>query len=147
MTERLKTEIEALVASAGAHLIELETRTQGRKLHLEVFVDTAKGISADELATLSRSLGNEIEERDLINGSYTLVVSSPGLERPLRFPWQYQRHTGRSIQLSYRDSEGIVKLEGTVQEVTEEQIVVKDGEGMRAIPFDDIEHAMIIATL
>ena len=147
MIERLRTEIHALVRAEGAHLIELESRTQGRKLHLDIYVDTEEGITADELAKLSRVLGEQLDERDLIEESYTLVLSSPGLDRPLRFPGQYRRHTGRTIQVSFRSGEEERKLEGTISEVTDEQIIVTEGEGLRAIPFDDIGHAKIIASL
>ena len=147
MIERLKTEIEALVAAEGAHLVGLENRTQGRKLHIEIFVDTEEGITADALAKLSRVLGEQLDERDIIEDAYTLVVSSPGLDRPLRFPWQYRRHAGRTVQVSFRSGGEVQALEGTIKEVSDEQIVVTEGEGLRAIPFDDIDQAKIIATL
>lgn len=147
MIEGLRTEIEALVSAEGAHLIELESRTQGRKLHLDIYVDTEEGITADELAKLSRKLGEQLDERNVIEDSYTLVVSSPGLDRPLRFPWQYHRHAGRTIQVSFRSGGDVQRLEGTITEVSEDQIIVSEGEGMRAIPYEDIERAQIIATL
>jgi ribosome maturation factor RimP len=147
MAGSLKTEIESLVTAAGIYLIDLDIRTQGRTQNLDVFVDTEAGITAGELSALSRTLGTEIENRDLIKEAYTLNVSSPGLERPLRFPWQYRRHKGRSVLVTYRKAGEAITCEGTITDVSDEQIVVHQGDEMIAVQFLDIDHAVIQAKL
>jgi ribosome maturation factor RimP len=146
-TQSLQSHIEPLVVSAGAHLVDLVFRPQGRRRVLEIFVDTEDGITADLLAELSRTIGKAIEESDWITDAYQLVVSSPGLEKPLRFPWQYRRHLGRTVKLTLREGEVARELEGRILEATDEQLVVSQGEGAIPVPHERIEQARIIAVL
>jgi ribosome maturation factor RimP len=151
-TQSLQSHIESLVETGGARLIELALRPQGRRRVLEVFVDTEDGITADLLAELSRTIGKAVEENGWITDAYQLVVSSPGLERPLRFAWQYRRHLGRTVRLSLRDGdatqgEATREVEGRILEATDEQLLISDGEGALPVPHDRIVHANIIAVL
>ncbi len=146
-THTLQSHIEPLIESAGARLVEMIFHPQGRRHVLELFVDTETGVTADLLAELSRTIGAQIDEKGWITDSYQLVVSSPGLERPLRQPWQFRRHANHSVLLTV--IEGGVKREvsGRILEATDEQVLISQGEGALAIPFERIEHAMIQATL
>ncbi|MBE0645208.1 MAG: hypothetical protein IH600_14085 [Bacteroidetes bacterium] len=145
--ESLKSHIETLVEAGGAHLVELVLRPQGRRRVLEVYADTEDGITADTLASLSRRIGDMIDENGWINDAYQLVVSSPGLDRPLRHSWQYRRHQGRTVALTVVEGEGKRDLSGKILEVTDEQLLVSLGDGALAVPFERIDHAMIQATL
>lgn len=127
--------------------MELAFRPQGRRRVLEVFVDTEEGITADLLAELSRTIGEAIEENGWITDAYQLVVSSPGLDRPLRFPWQYRRHLGRTVRLSLREADATREVEGRILEATDEQILISDGDGALPVPHDRVLQASIIAVL
>jgi len=147
MHETLKNIIESLLEGSEIHLVDLSVSPRGKKQMLEVFVDTEAGITADELAVFSRGLEEEIEKRSDFNLPYTLEVSSPGLERPVRFPWQYRRHTGRQVNVAYRKADEQMVHTGEIVEVDDDQLIVRDGEGLRAIPHENIERAVIQATL
>jgi ribosome maturation factor RimP len=146
-TESLKTHIEPLVEAGGAHLVELVFHPQGRRRMLEVYADTENGITADTLAALSRSIGEAIDENGWITESYHLVVSSPGLDRPVRHPWQFQRHLGRTVTLSIIEGDEKQNITGKILDAEEEQLVISLGEGAKAIPYDRIENALIQAML
>jgi ribosome maturation factor RimP len=143
----LKNAFLPLVTEAGAHLVDVEVRSQGKKRLVEVFVDTESGISADELATISRLLGDAIEKGDLVQDAYTLIVSSPGLERPIRHPWQFRRHAGRIARVRWSSQGKEIEHSGEIADVTDEQVLLRDGDGFRAIPHEDIVRAVIEATL
>ncbi len=114
---------------------------------LEVYADTENGITADTLAALSRSIGEAIDENGWITESYHLVVSSPGLDRPVRHPWQFQRHLGRTVTLSIIEGDEKQNITGKILDAEEEQLVISLGEGAKAIPYDRIENALIQAML
>jgi ribosome maturation factor RimP len=139
--------IEPLVEAVGAHLVELVFHPKGRRRMLEVYADTETGITADTLAELSRTIGTAIDENGWITESYDLVVSSPGLERPVRHPWQYRRHLGRTVSMSIIEGEEKRNVTGRILEVEDEQIIISLGEGAQAIPFERIDHALIQALL
>jgi ribosome maturation factor RimP len=147
MKEDLKNAFAPLISGAGAHLVDVEIRSQGKKRFVEVFVDTEKGITADELAKISRLLGDAIEKGDLVQDAYTLVVSSPGLDRPVRHPWQFRRHMGRSVLVRWTEDNTEQAFTGEISNVTDEQVVLREGETERAIPHEAIVHAVIQITL
>ncbi len=143
----LKSTFSSLVSDAGAHLVDVEVRNRGKKRFVEVFVDTETGITADELASISRLLGEAVEKGDLVRDAYTLVVSSPGLERPIRHPWQFRRHAGRNVCVRWTAEGEELEHTGEIMEVTDEQVILRDGDGFRAIAHETIVHAMIEITL
>ncbi|MCB2204229.1 ribosome maturation factor RimP [bacterium] len=147
MKAELRNAFSPLISDAGAHLVDVEVRQKGKKRLVEVFVDTDKGITADELAQISRSLADAVEKGDLVQDAYTLIVSSPGLERPLEHPWQFRRHTGRNVRVRWKDGDAESEFCGEVAEVTDEQLLLRDGEGFRTIPHEDILHAVVEITL
>lgn len=147
VTESLQSHIEALVEAAGAHLVEFSLRPLARRQILEVFVDTEEGITADLLAELSRSIGTAVEETGSLTGVYQLVVSSPGLDRPLRYPWQYRRHIGRTVRLILQGTDETRQIEGRILDASDEQLVVSQGAGGLPVPFEHVEKATIVAVL
>lgn len=116
---------------------------QGRRHVLELFVDTETGVTADLLTELSRTIGSEIDENGWITDSYQLIVSSPGLDRPLRHAWQYRRHASHHVLLTVIEHDGKRELSGRIIEATDEQVLISQGEGMLAIPYERIDLALI----
>jgi ribosome maturation factor RimP len=112
----------------GAEVIEVVIRGDRSRRVVELYVDTADGVSLDLCQEISKSLKQEIEEKPLIAGSYRLDVSSPGLDRPLKFPWQYRKHRGRTLQVTVETPEGRHSVEGTLVEADDEGIVLQIGK-------------------
>lgn len=73
------------------------------KVKVLVLIDGDNGVGIDECAMLSRKIGNEIEERNLIKTAYALEVSSPGVGEPLQLPRQYEANVGRKLDLQLKD--------------------------------------------
>jgi ribosome maturation factor RimP len=108
------------------YLVDLNMRGEGGTTVLEVFVDTDKGITADECATVSRSLSVEIERQSIFTGRYRIEVSSPGLERPLKLERQFRKNIGRQLKIiTIATSE---PLTGILGEVTETSLTLLTGE-------------------
>lgn len=79
---------------------------KNRKL-LKVTIDKDDGVTLDDCERFSRALEALIEADDLIEGPYTLEISSPGLDRPLTKPKDFERNIGRLVKIMTRD-----KIEG-----------------------------------
>ena len=76
--------LEPIVADAGFELDELDVRATGRRHTVKVVVDSDTGVGLDDIAKLSRAAAAELDRHEhLIGGSYTLEVTSPGVDRPL----------------------------------------------------------------
>ncbi|MBI3615297.1 MAG: ribosome maturation factor RimP [Candidatus Omnitrophica bacterium] len=91
--------IQPLLASRRTELVELTCRPEGSRVVLRCLVDTARGITVDELSRLNQAIGALLDEHDLIPDRYLLEVSSPGLDRPLKTQIDFERTIGRRIRV------------------------------------------------
>lgn len=99
VTERV-TELAAhLLASLGLELVDIEYRREGREMVLRLFIDKPGGIMLDDCAAVSRELSEILDVEDFIREHYTMEVSSPGLNRPLKKAEDYARYTGRLVKV------------------------------------------------
>lgn len=91
--------------------------TRGQQSSLEILLDTETGIRLDECVRISRALGIILEEEPSLDFPYNLVVSSPGLERPLSHEKQLARYIGKSVEIKYINGN---KISGNLQKITPE---------------------------
>ncbi len=98
--EKIEGLVAALLKSEGLELTDLEFRKEARGWVLRIFMDKPGGVTLDDCAEISRQLGDQIEVEDLIPHSYTLEVSSPGLDRPLKREKDFLDSIGKLVQLS-----------------------------------------------
>jgi ribosome maturation factor RimP len=97
--EKIRSTIDKVVSNAGLFLVELEFNQGG---NIQVYADNQEGISINECAETSRKIHAELG--DLLD-EYTLVVSSPGLDQPLRIPAQYEKNIGRMVDVVLLDGD------------------------------------------
>lgn len=143
--EIISRNINESVENAGFHLLDVQFSSHDTGVTIETYVDSENGITADDCAKISRLL-DEIFASKLPESDYHLVVSSPGLDRPLKHLWQFRRHRGRLVSLELAGTLG--KLEGRIENVEESVVVIALRDGStREIPFADIIQANIIVTV
>jgi len=121
-----------------------------------VHLDGDEGISIDTCAEVSRALSAHLEEEDVISGKYTLEVSSPGLDQPLKLHRQYTKNVGRDVKVLTQDNQ---TTKGTLLSVSDDAIELKPtAKGKKKnkkkepvanlrIPFDQIKKTNVLATL
>lgn len=144
-TDIVRTMVEPLAEAQGADVYDV-TFAGGK---LAVAINRQGGIDLDTLADISRELGQRLEADDVISGSYTLEVTSPGLERPLRTPGHYAGAIGEDVTIRTKpDTEGERRVRGTILASDDTSVTVDiedDGDGdspvQRTIAFDDVERA------
>ncbi|HUI64237.1 MAG TPA: ribosome maturation factor RimP [Bacteroidota bacterium] len=145
VNEQMRSEIERCVEGKSAYLIDLVMRgTRGRTV-LEVFIDAEEGVTSDLCSAISHEVGAMIDRAGWFTNSYRLEVSSPGTGRPLRFPWQYRKHVGRTLRVKIRTAEGLTEKTGRLSSVRENGIVLEAGKGAASdeIPFASLEQALV----
>lgn len=142
----LKARIEPIVAAAvesvGYELDALELAQTGRKRQVKAIVDTESGIELDEVAELSRAISKALDEReDALEGSYTLEVTSPGLDRPLTKPRHWRRARTRLAKVTFTDG-GTATVR--VGDADEQQVrLLLDGKRVRAVGYAEIQRAKV----
>lgn len=109
--------------------------------NIKVFIDGDQGISIERLVQLNRKLYKAIEESALFpNGDFSLEVSSPGLDEPLKLHRQYLKNIGRFAEVT--DTEG-VKTEGRLLSVSDQAIVLEEVKG-KGKKTETIQHNIAI---
>lgn len=98
-------EIAGRVATVqGVEVVDVELRGGGKARTLRITIDKPEGVTHEDCAMISREVSTILDVEDAVQGpSYTLEVSSPGLDRPLKRPEDYQRFTGSRLKLTTRE--------------------------------------------
>src|SRR5690349_13494944 len=95
--------VERVASSYGLEVVEVELRGGGKSRMLRVTIDKPGGVTHEDCANMSREAGIILDVEDAVPGtSYTLEVSSPGLDRKLVRPADYERFVGSRVKLTTR---------------------------------------------
>ena len=95
--ERVRELVEPITADLDLDLYDIERRSNVVRITIDTPPASEGGISLDALSLATRLISRELDHEDPISGAYTLEVTSPGLERPLRTPAHFQREIGKDI--------------------------------------------------
>jgi ribosome maturation factor RimP len=144
--ERVRSVALRVTADRGFELVDVELKRAAGNSLLRLYVDKPGGIGLDDLQSVSEEVSAILDAEDPIEGHYTLEVSSPGLDRPLRTEDDYRRFVGRLAKLSsYEPVDGrrhwtgrIVACEGGV--VTLE---LEKGGGEARVPLTRVSHGRL----
>lgn len=144
-TERIRAMVEPLVADADADIYDV-TLGGGK---LVVALTRSGGIDLESLTRVARALNALLDEEDPISGSYTVEVTSPGLERPLRTAEHFAGAIGESVTVRTQPGvEGDRRIRGTIAAADDDgfTVVVDDTapdapDHERRLAYDDVERA------
>jgi ribosome maturation factor RimP len=102
--DRLREIAERVASTSGLEVVEVELRGAGKARMLRVFLDKPEGVTHEDCASFSREFGTIVDVEEAVPGaSYTLEVSSPGLDRKLYRAKDYERFTGSRVKLMTRN--------------------------------------------
>ena len=140
--------LEPRAAAEGIELVTLEIVGAKKAPTIRVYIDTDHGVSFDELSATQAWMGNLMDEIDPFPGAYTLEVSSPGIDRPLRTIEHFERFAGEKCTVkTVSPIDGRSSFSGTLLGVESGNVVVEaDGERF-AIPHESIKKANVKGTI
>jgi ribosome maturation factor RimP len=149
---------ETIIESVGGMLNDLLANNPGDFLvsikvkptnNIKIFIDSDEGMSIEKCVRYNRKLYAQIEERGMFpDGNFSLEISSPGVDEPLKLHRQYVKNIGRNLLVTFNDA---TQKEGKLLEVTETDIIIESitGKGKKAethqhvIPFENIKSATV----
>ena len=143
LEQKIKTLIEH---EPDIFLVEIRIKPTN---NIKVFLDSDNGMSLDKLIQYNRKLYRDLEENSFFpGGDFSLEVSSPGLEEPLKLRRQYLKNVGRFVEVTHPDG---AKTEGKLLQVNETEIMVEEEKGkgkkkelvQHIIPFENIKTTKI----
>jgi ribosome maturation factor RimP len=148
LNEAVLTNIRTFVESTFAgqyEIYDLRFKSENKRLVLQVAIDGPKGITVKDCETVSRSLSRYLDETDLIHQSYNLEVSSPGAERLLKRPVDFERHIGRMVRWEIRGDDGKKQVfQSRLQEFCPDRIVVMSDKETREFPLSTVVEARVV---
>ena len=147
--EQVAQLLEPIIRDLGLELVDCEFKKFGRGHALRVFIDKPGGVNLDDCADVSRELSVQLDVEDCIPGRYTLEVSSPGLDRPLKRLEDFARFSGQLAMIKtselHPDERGSMRKTflGTIDGVEGDTVLVTLREGGIAarIPLSHIAKA------
>lgn len=92
--------VKPIVEKNDLELIDVEYKKEGPNWYLRVYIDKENGVGLDDCQRVSEEISGILDEKDPINNSYFLEVSSPGLDRPLRKESDYSRYIDKKIEVT-----------------------------------------------
>ncbi len=135
--------LEEIVTSEGFLLIDLVIRGDDRLRIIEVFIDGENAVTTDDCMKISRIIEKTIDEENLFK-NYRLDVSSPGVDRPLKYLAQYNKHINRKFELSYKDEDKVKKIIGKLIRIEGNILYFEEINREIKINFKDIIKAKVL---
>jgi ribosome maturation factor RimP len=111
---------ELLTELPGYFMVEISVKPTN---NIKVFVDADQGAAIDQLSRINRALYKWVEENLFPNGDFSIEVSSPGLDEPLKLDRQYLKNIGRMVEIVLRNG---LKEEGKLISVSENEVVIEE---------------------
>lgn len=137
--------VDDLLAETDYYVVEISVSDSKIRRKVTVFLDSDAGITIDQCTAFSRTLGNQLEE--IIEEAFTLEVSSPGADSPLKFERQYVKNIGRSLRVIKTDQ---TEVKGKLTEITNGSVVIEPEAKKKikpeavTIPLSEIREAKVI---
>ncbi len=135
------------VQSSGFMLIDVAFRGDSKNKIIEVYIDSASVVTIDDCSSISRNIIEILETDNEINFSFRLDVSSPGVDRPLKFIEQFSKHTGRQFEIDCTDeTEKEMKFKGKLIRLEGENLFFSKGKEELKINFNNIKKAKVLVS-
>jgi ribosome maturation factor RimP len=132
---------ERAASTHGVEVLELQLRGQGRGRVLSVILDADGPVEADVVERVSKDLSHALDQADPLQGSYTLEVTTPGLERPLQSARDFRRQRGHEVRI-------VAGVASAVQGVVvdaDDQAVTLDVDGSQVqVPLSDVVRGKVV---
>ena len=115
-----------IVEEYGFELVDVEYVKEGSNWYLRAYIDKPGGIGVNDCEAVSRRLSDILDEKDYIEDSYILEVSSPGLGRPLKKEKDFQRNLGEEVEVrTFRAIEGQKEFTGVLKAYDKESVTIE----------------------
>lgn len=116
VAERVRKIVEPYAQQLSLDIWDIVYKKEGSDWYLRIFIDKGGGVSVDDCVDFTHLITKPLDEADPISQSYTLEVSSPGIERELKADWHFKKYIGSRIMLrtirpvnNTRDFAGVLK--------------------------------------
>ena len=144
LCQKISRLVEPILQIEKVELVDIEFKKEGRNWFLRIFIDKPSGITLNDCQTVSHGIEDLIEIEGLIHEKYTLEVSSPGLERPLKKERDFLRNKDREVRLTTISSiQDRKRFLGIIKDVRDESLLLESKGNIVLIPLKKIAKAKL----
>ena len=138
--------IEPIIIKNGQELIEVTFEENSKDKKLQVIVGSLKGPGIKELTSITKAFNKLNDENQVIPFDFSLDVSSPGLDRPLKSKSDFARNIDRDVSIKHKEEDdSIQKDTGVIKEVTETEVKISFNEKKnKTIQIENIIKAKLV---
>jgi ribosome maturation factor RimP len=144
-------ELEQLVAACvekhGAHVIDMGVHGRRGRTAVDVFIDSPQDVTTGLCSAVSREISAALRAHPVVDPDAHLTVSSPGIDRPLKFQWQYVKHVGRDLRVTCGEGEERTEIIGRLVAVGGESLTLEPPGTAKpvVIPLSSVRKAIVKA--
>ncbi|MFA6319037.1 MAG: ribosome maturation factor RimP [Elusimicrobiota bacterium] len=143
---KIETLVSAILEQEKAELVDLEYLREKGAWVLRLYVDKDNGVTLDDCEALSERVGPALDATDLVDHTYSLEISSPGVDRVLKKDRDFQRFSGRSVRLVLdAPMEGRRRLAGRLKGLEAGEVLVEAEGRVWRVPRRDVSEARLDA--
>ena len=141
---KLEKDLESLLAQDAVELVDLRYAHEGPRWVLRIFIDKAGGVTIDDCEAASDKVGAYLDAADIIQRSYSLEVSSPGIDRVIKKDSDFQRFAGHRVRVNLRfPVDGRRRFSGFLRGLEEGRVVLENEGKLLRLERAGIEEARL----
>ncbi len=147
LNENIKQLASITAEENGFFLIDCVIRGNNTNKIIEIFIDGEKNISAGDCAKVSTEINSQLEKIPDIGSSYRLDVSSPGLDRPLKYLKQYPKNINRDFEITYSTGNEVKKIKARLLRIEDNNLIfLFNKKNELIINYNDIKKAKVLVS-
>ena len=147
--QKLYSIIEPSARALGYTIVQISMREGSRSKTLQILAERTKdrGMSVDDCAKLSRQISAVLDVEDIISGNYNLEVSSPGIDRPLIQPQDFEEYLGFEAKIeTILPIDGRKRFKGNLVKFENDTITIQVDNAPVEIAYGDVQSAKLVLT-
>ncbi len=143
LEENIKEIAAEIVENNNFFIVDLIVHGKSGSRSIEIYIDGEQNVSADDCARISLEINPKLEDLPDIGSNYYLEVSSPGVDRPLKFLKQFPKQINRKFEISYNSGGETKKITGKLIGIEGENLIFSSGGRDTIINFNNIIKAKV----
>ena len=143
LEQNIHDSAEQVIKDNGFFLIDINFRGFAKNRIIEVFIDGESYISAEDCAKVGRELNSIIQQGSLIDSTFRLEVSSPGVDRPLKFIKQFPKHLNKTFEVTYKENDIEQMIVGKLIAIEGDNFIFSVKKSDLIINFNNITKAKV----
>jgi ribosome maturation factor RimP len=136
--------VEPIIDKHNAFLVDITVRGERNTKIIEMYIDTDEGINVKTINEVNKEINRRLQDVHIIDGTFRVSVSSPGLDRPLKLIRQYKKNIGRDVEIHTMIDGEQVKLSGRLLRADDSSVTVqRDKDTQQELAYSEIKKAFI----